>query len=335
MTDPLVSIIIPAFNAAEWVGATIRSAQAQTHRAIEIIVVDDGSTDATSEIISELARTDDRIRLIVQTNRGLAKTRNVGLDAATGAFVAPLDADDIWSPQKIELQLAALMAAPAGTALAYNWYRRIDAADRVLPPSPYPRVEGRVFLRHLEWNFISNGSTPLVRTEVARTVRYNPVLRECEDYLFQLQVARDHGFVCVPRFLTGYRKLPRSMSTASERMLRSHLQMFGIVAENAPQAAKPIIVRRCAEIRLTLAGLLARKHDPRFVSPLAAAIAGDPSTLGRVIVGKFSRHDPVMGDHADERPFAEHDPVIPDGAWATRRSAILLERLEHLDSMTD
>ncbi|ODP36492.1 glycosyltransferase family 2 protein [Sphingomonas turrisvirgatae] len=332
-----VSIIIPAFNAANWVRSTVTSACAQSHRDLQVIVVDDGSQDETAAIVADMARGDSRIMLIRQPNGGVARARNAGIDAAVGAFIAPLDADDLWAPRKIELQVAALARAPAGSALAYNWYRRIDAADRILPVSPYPLVEGTVFHRHLEWNFISNGSTPLVRADVARAVRYDPALRDAgregtEDYLFQLQVARAYGFVCVPAFLTGYRTLPASMGANPLRMAQSHLAMFAIIARDASPEARRIIARRQAEYRLTVARLLARARDPRAAAYLAGAALARPQLLWKSALRRSRTTAPLAATLDAGMRFDDCDITVRDGNWATRRPPALLARLAELDA---
>ena len=103
-----------------------------------------------------------------------------GLLGGDGAGVVPvrvtLDADDLWHPDKTRLQLAALAAAGDRAALAYGWFRRVDEQGRVLPVSPYPTLSGRVLHRHIDWNFISNGSTPLIRRSALGDVRYDPGL---------------------------------------------------------------------------------------------------------------------------------------------------------------
>lgn len=330
-----VSVVIPAFDAARWIRATVASACAQTHRDLQIIVVDDGSRDDTAAIVSDMIRHDGRIMLIRQANGGVARARNAGIAAAIGAFVAPLDADDLWSPRKIELQLDALRRASPGTALAYSWYRRIDAEDRVLPVSPYPDVQGSVLLRHLEWNFISNGSTPLVRADVARAIGYDPALRDAgnegtEDYLFQLHVARRHRFVCTPYFLTGYRALPSSMGAATLRMARSHLQTFDIIARDAPAEAQPVIARRRAEYQVTVSGLLARARDIAFLLPLGEAAVHQPQAVLRAAGRRFFRNRPAMSQPTGA-DFARYDTEAHDGEWRTRRSARMLARLAALD----
>src|SRR5205814_6631728 len=104
-TGPLVSVIIPAFNAQQFIAAAIQSVIHQTLQHFEVIIVNDGSTDSTASIVASFCENDPRIRLITQPNGKLPKARNTGLDAASGEFVAFLDADDIWQPTKLEKQL--------------------------------------------------------------------------------------------------------------------------------------------------------------------------------------------------------------------------------------
>ncbi|OQW46366.1 MAG: hypothetical protein A4S16_10995 [Proteobacteria bacterium SG_bin6] len=325
MSASLVSVVIPAFNAADWIDQTLASARGQTHRALEIIVVDDGSTDDTAARVAAVAARDPRVRLIRQPNGGVARARNRGIAAAAGAYVAPLDADDLWAPTKIERQVAAFEAAPADTALVYNWFRHIDEAGQVLGVSPHPQVEGYCLLRHLAWNFISNGSTPLVRTDLARAIGYDPGLRDagnegCEDYLFQLRLALRYRFVCVPAFLTGYRQRRRSMASEQGRMTRSHLQLYLIMAAEAPAAAQPVIRRRRAELELRLAISRARRGD---AMALAIAALRDPATLARRL---RERRAPSLVA-GPGRAFPEFATDERDGAWATRRPAAWLDQL--------
>src|SRR5439155_4413373 len=105
---PLVTVVIAAFNAMAHIEETCLSALRQTYRSLEVIVVDDGSTDETSRIVQRLAASDSRVRLIRQQNRGVAAARNAGIAAASGEFIAPLDADDLWDSTKIERQVRRL-----------------------------------------------------------------------------------------------------------------------------------------------------------------------------------------------------------------------------------
>lgn len=120
----LVSILVPAYNAQLWIAETLQSALGQTHRNIEVIVVDDGSSDGTVDVIRSFA--DDRLRLIQQENKGACAARNRALAEARGDFIQYLDADDLLAPEKIELQLERLTHEPRGTVATCGWARFYD-----------------------------------------------------------------------------------------------------------------------------------------------------------------------------------------------------------------
>ncbi len=254
----LVTVIVPAYNAERTVAESLESIRSQSHQALEILVVDDGSTDSTPEIVRSIAAADRRIRLISTPNQGVARARNAGIDMAQGAFIAPIDADDLWHPLKIELQLKAFERSPGNVALVYNWFRRIDEAGFVVENFAAPLVEGNVIHRHLQWNFISNGSTPLIKRSALDATRYQPALRDagnegCEDYYIQLEIANRAAFACAPGFLTGYRRTPNAMSKNVARMIRSHIQTLSAMQHKVPAEAQAIIRARIADFNIQYA----------------------------------------------------------------------------------
>ncbi len=124
MSAPLISVIIPAYNAAPWLAATLNSVLGQTVRDFEILVIDDGSRDATPEILAQFG---PPVRAISQQNAGVSASRNRGLAEARGHYVAFLDADDVWKPAKLDRQLAALQANP-GFRACYVRHEIVDAS---------------------------------------------------------------------------------------------------------------------------------------------------------------------------------------------------------------
>ncbi|MCP5432738.1 MAG: glycosyltransferase family 2 protein [Alphaproteobacteria bacterium] len=341
---PLVSVVVPAFNAERTLAETLASAADQTHRELEILVVDDGSTDATADLVRAFAARDGRVRLIPKANGGVAAARNAGISEARGAYVAPLDADDLWHPRKIELQVGALEAAGPGFGLAYNWYRRVNERGEVTHPSANPVVEGVVLHRHLAWNFVSNGSTPLMRKSALAGLGYDPALQRagnqgCEDYLLQLRLAMRTRFVCVPAFLTGYRKAAGAMSSQVARMIRSHIQMYEILLPELPASAHGIVRRELARLHIELVRNRARRGEWRDAgAALRRAFAESPSGARRSLVreaaatvGAARR---TLGAGTGDRrpcPFASFAQDEPDGAWVGRRSRRALDELEALD----
>lgn len=343
MTSRTISVLVPAYNAGATIERTIASALDQSHRDIEILVVDDGSTDDTADRVHAVAARESRVRLLRQPNGGVARARNTAIAAAQGIWVAPLDSDDLWHPEKLAMQLAALDAAPAGTALCYNWFRRIDADDRVFPGAPSPVVEGRVFHRHLEWNFISNGSTPLVRADIARAIGYESVLGDSgnagvEDYLFQLRIARDYDFVCVPAYLTGYRRAGGGLSAQVAQMIRSHLQMYTLLAPTAGEAAQPVIARQVARLHVEHARNRLRRRLPgAAMAAFAKAFATDPvaaaralGTEGQATLRRLRRDRPSPPSSR----FDDYAAAEPDGPWQSGRSPERLQWLASLDFAT-
>jgi glycosyltransferase involved in cell wall biosynthesis len=139
--EPLVSVVIPAYNAARTIETTLRSVLQQTMGDLEVIVVDDGSTDTTPQIVRSVG--DGRVRLVQQPNAGHASARNAGIEGASGRYVAVVDADDAWLPRKLERQLAVLGANPAVRAL-HGSAVFVDDFLRPLFVSPSPDGRNRL-----------------------------------------------------------------------------------------------------------------------------------------------------------------------------------------------
>jgi glycosyltransferase involved in cell wall biosynthesis len=226
-SDELVTVVVPAYNAAATIRRTLKSIQKQTHRNLEILVVDDGSTDATRAIVEKLSQADPRIRLVPLSNSGVAAARNMGIVQAKGRFIAPIDADDLWRSDKVALQLRAFRDGGEQIGLVYTWYKIIDEDDRVIVAKPTPPVEGDLLQAIAIRNIVGNGSSVMFRREVALAVGgYDSTLRRrdaqgCEDWKLYFQIAERYEFALIPAFLTGYRQLRGNMSSNVMRMLRS------------------------------------------------------------------------------------------------------------------
>ena len=275
---PLVTAVVPAYNAASTIDATLRSLRAQTHRNLEILVVDDGSRDRTAEAVAAHARADRRVRLIAQANGGVAAARNAGIAAARGAFIAPVDADDLCAAPRIAKQVAALEAAGPDHAVAYSWSAAIDADGRVLDASFIPLHSGDVAETLCRSNFVGNGSAAMMRTDALRAVGgYDPSLRArraqgCEDWCLLLRLAERWRFVVVPEFLTGYRQSVASMSSDSLQMYRSfQLVAAGHIAHFPHSRAALAIGRK--NVLAWLIHLAARDRRHKAVLQLSSRFA--------------------------------------------------------------
>src|SRR3954469_18766238 len=133
MGEPLVSVIIPSYNRAYCVAATIDSALAQTHRNLEILVVDDGSKDDTAALIAKRYGNEPRAKYHYKKNGGAASAKNHGLSPATGDYVAVLDSDDLWYPWKVELQLAWMRQNPE-VGMTWTDMEAMDPQGKITDP---------------------------------------------------------------------------------------------------------------------------------------------------------------------------------------------------------
>lgn len=223
-----MSVIVPAFNAAAFIAETLDSALAQTYRNLEVIVVDDGSTDDTAEIVAAIASRDSRVRLLRQMNCGVAAARNLAISHARGTLLAPLDADDLWHPDKIEKQVDAMQAGGPRVGLVYAWSSLIDENGGIILRCGHVALhEGDVFPFLVSYNFMGNGSTPLLRRDyVLEAGGYDTTLRarggECEDLMLYLGIAERYEALLVPAFLVGYRISSFNLSSNVARMMRGH-----------------------------------------------------------------------------------------------------------------
>jgi glycosyltransferase involved in cell wall biosynthesis len=226
--EMLVSVVIPAFNAERYIEETLHSALNQTYESIEVIVVDDGSTDRTSDIVKRVGATDSRVWLIHQANAGVAIARNRGIEAARGQFIAMLDSDDLWHPEKIALQMDTFRRSGPSVGLVYCWYREIDEKGLILGSAfgGWDHV-GDVYALLASINFVGNASTPVIRRSCFDQVGpFDASLRArdaqgAEDFKLFLALGERYDFALVPQFLVGYRQLQDSMSKDSSQMMRS------------------------------------------------------------------------------------------------------------------
>lgn len=244
---PLVSVVIPAYNAEPFIARTLKSVLAQTYDPVEVLVVDDGSSDHTATIVKQFAQTDSRVRLFTQPNLGVAAARNLGVQQAKGDFIAPIDADDLWDAETIAKQMDCFLKSPSTVGLVYAWSLDVDEQD--LPTGGFhaARVAGQVYPTLLCHNFLGNASCTLMRRSCLMAVGgYNEQMRAqqaqgCEDWDLYLRIAEQYEFRLVPEFLVGYRKLRHSMSHNYDRMARSHALMLQTAQKRHP--SRPALYR--------------------------------------------------------------------------------------------
>jgi glycosyltransferase involved in cell wall biosynthesis len=225
-STPLVSIIMPAYNAENYISEAIVSVRDQTWQKWELIVVNDGSTDSTGTIVATFCQTDSRVRLITQPNGKLPKARNTGIGVASGEFVAFLDADDMWHPTKLEKQLESWRETKADVVFSDAFHFPENLPN--LPTHLFGKFSGfasgpEMFERLYEGNAIPVSSVLLHFSGPVTECRFDESLvRGLEDYEMWLRLAaRGASFFGMEEKLVGYRSHPEQMSRQVIPMLRS------------------------------------------------------------------------------------------------------------------
>jgi glycosyltransferase involved in cell wall biosynthesis len=208
---PAISVVIPAYNAAPWLSAALDSISAQTFTNLEIIVIDDGSTDDTPRILRRHAASDSRLRVISRPNTGIVGALNDGLAAARVDFIARMDADDLAAPDRLSRQIACLAPNPDCVALGSAvWF--IDPRDAVLdyyaPPLDHASIEEQLLLGN--GGALIHPALLLRRAAVLQIGGYRPAYDRAEDLDLCLRLARVGRLANIPAPLLRYRLHPAS-----------------------------------------------------------------------------------------------------------------------------
>lgn len=268
---PLVSVIIPNHNYGGYLSEAIDSALAQTHRSLEVLVVDDGSTDQSSEV---LRRYEGRLRVIRQARGGVAAARNRGAQESRGELLAFLDADDRWLPQKLQRQLERLRHDPA-LGLVHCGARLIDAAGHRLA-EVMEGVAGRVvedllFFRRA--GVVTGGSGMLLSRQVFEEAGgFDTRLSTSADwdFFFRVGLRRPFGFVAEP--LVQMRVHERNMRSNIPAMEHDMLLAFEKAFQNADPALRRVRRACYGNLHLILAGSFFQAGQP--LPCLRHALAG-------------------------------------------------------------
>ena len=217
-----VDVIMPAFNAERTISQALQSILDQTCQPARVIVVDDGSTDATRDIVYGISRKNPGVELVRQVNAGPATARNAAIDRCRSQFVAPIDADDMWDRDYLERQMTQLAANP-GVAFSYSGHRILDDQSGTTRDAHNLAIEGNAWLAMVLHNFVGNGSSMVFRRELANAAGgYREPLSHFhggEDYFFQLSLLQRGPVTCVNRVMVTYRAHDRSLSKNNRKML--------------------------------------------------------------------------------------------------------------------
>jgi len=260
MTLPL-SIVIPAYNVEKYIVSAISSALNQTYRDLEVIVVDDGSTDATGANAGTIK--DGRLRIIRQENAGLSAARNTGVLATSGKYVGFLDGDDIWFPAKAEEHLKVMDSDP-GFAITFSHSAYLDEMGQptgqlLVSTIRHPRLKDMIVR-----NLVGNGSTPIVRRECLDLAGgFDESLHALEDWEMWVRILGRTPFraALIPMVLTGYRIRATSMTMDMEKWARDCEQAVDRFTSYFPEKAGSIRAAILAEnYRITSRKALSAGH---------------------------------------------------------------------------
>lgn len=218
-----VSIIIPTYNRANYIGQTIKSALSQTYSDYEIIVVDDGSTDNTKEVIAQY---NGKVRYFYQENKGPTVARNLGINKSSGEYIAFLDDDDMWLPEKLEKQVRVLDADPRIGFVCCASYVIDDKNNEMLIWKRNKELTKATFENLYERNFVYN-LTVLIREGCIKEVGgLDETLLVSADYDLWLRVAKKHEFYYIDEPLTKYRLHENNLSKNYNVRLRNHIKIL-------------------------------------------------------------------------------------------------------------
>ncbi|MBD1826617.1 glycosyltransferase [Microcoleus vaginatus GB1-A2] len=343
---PLVSVIIPAYNAEPFIEETLTSVLAQTYPAIEVLVVDDGSQDRTSEIVKKIGKKDSRVQLLKQQNSGVAAARNLGIEKSRGEYIAPIDADDIWYPENIEKQVQSMLEGGEEVGVVYSWTVDLDEKGLLTGGFRSFRIEGDVYATLICHNFIGNASASMIRRSCLEKVGvYDKTLKErnaqgCEDWDLYLRIAELYQFRAVPEFSIGYRRMYNTMSTNYTTMANSQSLMLQAAKQRHPEIPDFLHRLSTSNFLLYLANQSSRNGRDRTalfwlfqalktecISPLLRS--GFYIVLGKSVLNLLSQ----SGKHQDaldapvrveDTPSSENQPIGREVLVENRRKKIQL-----------
>lgn len=281
---PLISVVIPLYNSEKTIKETLDCVFRQTFLDWEIIAVNDGSTDATLEILAAIK--DPRLKVFSYPNGGISVSRNRGLALAQGEFVAFLDHDDLWTPEKLELQLKALQENPQA-AIAYSWTNLIDKSGEFIGECSRSKVNGNAYAKLLSGNFLHTASNPLIPKEALVNIGgFDETFFGPEDWDLFLRLSTKYEFVVVPIAQVLFRLSGSSASTNIARQEAESLKLIERAFSQAPQSLQHLKKYSLSNLYMYLAFKAlevpsGRKNGLTATRCLWMAIKNDPSVLRR------------------------------------------------------
>ena len=239
-----VSVIVPAYNISTYIAEALKSLERQSFKEFEVLIVDDGSTDNTAEVVKSFCQRDSRFRLLQKQNGGLASARNYGIRHAQGEYIALLDGDDIYQPDKLVTHVIQLdRSREVGIVYSASRAIREDGKSTFMVLSGKP-VKSDPLLALLCKNFIGHGSNAVFRRCIFDEIGgFDETLRSCEDIDFWLRIAatRRWSFYRLPQILCCYRVCPSGLSFNVQEMQRSHEKVIEGAYKHSPKLVQAVL----------------------------------------------------------------------------------------------
>ena len=318
---PKVSIIMPTHDRAELLKEAIKSVLAQTYQNWELIIVDDGSTDDTSDVVEHYRRLTPRIQYIYQAQYGVSRARSRGLAFVQGTYVAFLDDDDLYLPKKLERQIAFLDAHPEA-GLVYSSVEHVDLrteTSRVIPTQP-----ARTFLELVRGCTIQTSSVLVRKTCFDQVGTFRGDLLGCDDYEMWLRIAKEYPIAFLPERVAVYRFHQSNLSYNWPQRYENLMNVFhGLLAKPGFSGTQRRAIRRsCARLSYTRASELVETGSVRQAAVYyAQAIRHNPA-VGIDI--SWSRYGNWI--YRSVRPYAAWFYCLSIGAFSSNGHGIAAER---------
>jgi glycosyltransferase involved in cell wall biosynthesis len=237
---PLISVVIPAHNAEKFISCTLGSVLSQTYKNIEVLVVNDGSTDGTVMMVESFLRSDSRLKILHQPKQGAPAARNYGIRSSKGEYIAFIDADDIWHKEKLQAQIECFRCSDPSVGLVYSWSIIIDEMGNPLSGIAHD-YWGNVLAELIYANFVGNGSCPLIRRTCFDEVgNFKVHLGAAQDWDMYLRIAERYEFRVTPKFYVGYRRASNGISADYKNQERFIAMVIGSFEDKHPSIPKAL-----------------------------------------------------------------------------------------------
>lgn len=243
---PLVSVIMPAFNAENTIVASVKSVLQQTEKKLELHIINDGSTDRTAELIDQLARDDNRVFMSHISNGGVSRARNIAINNAKGEWIAFCDADDQWFNNKLEVQLAANQNNVWSYTDSYYVGNHIQVPCKRSDQSILH--SGNIFQALFQENFLTTSSLMIKREVLLEYKGFDESLSALEDWDLWLSIAKNHPIHYVEEPLLNYLVLDGSTSRRARKMLPLHKYVIEKHSEQMSQQMQNIAIAKAYTI---------------------------------------------------------------------------------------